>query len=75
MDEDILVFNGIDGSTGLPSWPALRCAQLVRAILAQADPANLLDLRIRHHPPYWMAWLVALAIGAEKTRAALSWLM
>ena len=45
MDDDILVFNGIDGSTGRPSWPALRCAQLVRAILAQADPANLLDLR------------------------------
>ena len=47
MDEDILVFNGIDGSTGRPSWPALRCAQLVRAVLGQADPANLLDLRTR----------------------------
>ena len=23
---------------------------------------RLLDLRIRHNPPYWMAWLIALAI-------------
>jgi uncharacterized membrane protein YoaT (DUF817 family) len=23
---------------------------------------RLFDLRIRHHPPYWMAWLIALAI-------------
>lgn len=26
---------------------------------------RLLDLRIRHHPPYWMAALVALAIYAN----------
>lgn len=23
---------------------------------------RLFDLRVRHHPPYWMAWLVAIAI-------------
>lgn len=26
---------------------------------------RLFDLRIRHHPPYWMAWLVAIAIYAN----------
>ena len=26
---------------------------------------RLFDLRIRHHPPYWMAWVVALAIYAN----------
>lgn len=26
---------------------------------------RLFDLRIRHHPPYWMGWLVALAIYAN----------
>ncbi|MGD9880842.1 MAG: DUF817 domain-containing protein [Reyranella sp.] len=26
---------------------------------------RLFDLRIRHHPPYWMAWLVAVAIYAN----------
>jgi uncharacterized membrane protein YoaT (DUF817 family) len=26
---------------------------------------RLLDLRIDHHPPYWMAWLVALLIYAN----------
>ena len=26
---------------------------------------RLFDLRIRHHPPYWMAWVVAIAIYAN----------
>ena len=26
---------------------------------------RLLDLRVRHHPPYWMAWLLAIAIYAN----------
>jgi uncharacterized membrane protein YoaT (DUF817 family) len=26
---------------------------------------RLFDLRIRHHPPYWMAWMVAIAIYAN----------
>jgi len=26
---------------------------------------RLFDLRIRHHPPYWMAWLIAIAIYAN----------
>ena len=26
---------------------------------------RLFDLRVRHHPPYWMAWLVAVAIYAN----------
>ena len=26
---------------------------------------RLFDLRIRHHPPYWMAWVVAVAIYAN----------
>jgi uncharacterized membrane protein YoaT (DUF817 family) len=26
---------------------------------------RLFDLRIRHHPPYWMAWAVAIAIYAN----------
>ena len=26
---------------------------------------RLFELRVRHHPPYWMAWLIALAIYAN----------
>jgi uncharacterized membrane protein YoaT (DUF817 family) len=26
---------------------------------------RLFDLKVRHHPPYWMAWLVAIAIYAN----------
>jgi uncharacterized membrane protein YoaT (DUF817 family) len=26
---------------------------------------RLFDLKVRHHPPYWMAWLLALAIYAN----------
>lgn len=26
---------------------------------------RLLDLRIKHHPPYWMAWIIALLIYAN----------
>jgi uncharacterized membrane protein YoaT (DUF817 family) len=26
---------------------------------------RLFDLKVRHHPPYWMAWLIALAIYAN----------
>jgi uncharacterized membrane protein YoaT (DUF817 family) len=26
---------------------------------------RLLDLRIRHHPPYWMAWIVAILVYAN----------
>ena len=26
---------------------------------------RLLDLRVRHHPPYWMAWLLAIVIYAN----------
>jgi uncharacterized membrane protein YoaT (DUF817 family) len=26
---------------------------------------RLLDLRVRHHPPYWMAWAMAIAIYAN----------
>src|SRR5690606_4645781 len=45
-----------EGILGLPRDDAL----LLIAIAIQAW--RLLDVRIRHHPPYWLATLVALAI-------------